>query len=294
MMKKIGIFTNKDKDKDLAFTKSLMESIVSMGGNAYLLSDLSDEADAKNNGAIVDEMLSQCEIVFSLGGDGTFLRAARKVYQKGIPILGINLGNLGFLTEIDVGDIHNAVTSIFQNKFEVEDRMMLEASIISSGKVTAKDVALNDVVIARGYLPRIIRLKMYIDGVLTDTFPGDGLIVSTPTGSTAYSLAAGGPIVEPNTDLIIATPICPHILYSRSYITPSDKVYRIDVNEDYHHIATVTVDGQAGYEIKAGDSIEVKKSQYAVKLVRIRKRNFFNVVRNKIYTRGESIRNNEV
>lgn len=293
-MKRIGIYTNKDKDKDLTFTKLLMESIVSMGGDAFLLSDLSDETDTKNSGIIGDERLNQCEVVFSLGGDGTFLKAARKVYRKGIPILGINLGNLGFLTEIDTGDIHSAVASIFQDKFEIENRMMLEARIISGGKTTAKDVALNDVVVSRGYLPRIIRLKMYIDDILTDTFPGDGLIVSTPTGSTAYSLAAGGPIVEPNTDLIIATPICPHLLYSRSYITPSDKIFRITVNEDYHHIATVTVDGQVGYEIKAGDSIEVKKSQYTVKLVRIKKRNFFNVVRNKIYTRGESIRNNEV
>lgn len=293
-MKRIGIFTNRDKDKDLKYTKLLAESIAMQGGEVIIPSDLAKDIGIKSKYEDEKEFLNNSEIIISLGGDGTFLKAARKVYGMGIPIMGINLGNLGFLTEVETGDVHSAVSSILEDKFELENRMMLEARIVSDGRTIARDVAVNDVVISRGCLPRITRLKMYIDDVLTETFPGDGLIVSTPTGSTAYTLAAGGPIVEPNTDLIIATPICPHILYSRSYITSSDKVYRIAVDEDYHHNATVTVDGQTGYEIKAGDYVEIRKSQHYVKLARLKKRNFFNVVRYKIYTRGESIRNNEV
>lgn len=293
-MKRIGIFTNRDKDKDLKYTKLLAESITMQGGEVIIPSDLAKDIGIKSKYEDEKEFLNNSEIIISLGGDGTFLKAARKVYGMGIPIMGINLGNLGFLTEVETGDVHSAVSSILEDKFELENRMMLEARIVSDGRTIARDVAVNDVVISRGCLPKITRLKMYIDDVLTETFPGDGLIVSTPTGSTAYTLAAGGPIVEPNTDLIIATPICPHILYSRSYITSSDKVYRIAVDEDYHHNATVTVDGQTGYEIKAGDYVEIRKSQHYVKLARLKKRNFFNVVRYKIYTRGESIRNNEV
>ncbi|HPD01147.1 MAG TPA: NAD(+)/NADH kinase, partial [Acetivibrio sp.] len=139
-------------------------------------------------------------------------------------------------------------------------------------------------------ISRIIHLKTYINDSFMDLYPGDGLIISTPTGSTAYSLSAGGPLVEPDVDLIIATPICPHLLYSRSFITTGDRVVKVVVDESYEYEAMVTVDGQKGYEVKGGDLIVTKKSQQRFPMIRLNnKRNFFDVLRGKIYDRGESM-----
>jgi NAD+ kinase len=176
----------------------------------------------------------------------------------------------------------------------VEERMMLETSIIRDNKVIGRDTALNDIVISRGALSRILHVKTYINDVFVDMFPGDGLIVSSPTGSTAYSLSAGGPIVEPDIDLIIVSPICPHILYSRSFITAGDRKVKAVIDEAYSHKAMVTVDGQKGHEIRGGDIIEVKKSIHTIKLIRINPKNFYNILRSKIYFRGESLKNDEV
>jgi NAD+ kinase len=229
-----------------------------------------------------------------LGGDDTFLKVARKAQVKNKPILGINLGNLGFLTEVEKSEIDNAIERIITDSYEVENRMMLEASIYSKGNIIVRELALNDVVISRGALSRILHLKTYINNEYVDAFPGDGLIISSPTGSTAYSLSAGGPIVEPDIDLVIVTPICPHILYSRSFITAGDRTVRVEVAESYTHEAMVTIDGQMGYEIKGGDYIEIKKAEKFVKMIRMNRKNFFNILRTKIYDRGECIRKDEI
>ncbi|NTV90129.1 MAG: NAD(+)/NADH kinase, partial [Clostridiales bacterium] len=203
---------------------------------------------------------------------------------------GINLGNLGFLAEVDRNDIEEAVNRLINDNYSVEERMMLEVDIYRNGAKEVTEVALNDVVISRGAISRILHVKTLINDSYIDTFPGDGLIVSTPTGSTAYSLSAGGPIVEPGNDLMIITPICPHILYSRSFITAGSSEVKALLDEDFHHIAMVTIDGQEAYDIKGGDRVEVRKSRFTAKLVRINSRNFFNVLRAKIYNRGENIR----
>lgn len=287
-MRRIGIITNRDKDKDLKYTRILVNSIIKRGGEVKISSDIAKDICVPDAGMSENEVLDSSEMLICLGGDGTFLKVARKAYEKKLPILGINLGNLGFLTEVEKSDIDNAVECVINNKYEIENRMMLEASVMSGGKVVARDVALNDIVISRGAISRILHLKMYINDIFADSFPGDGLIVSSPTGSTAYSLSAGGPIVEPDINLIIMTPICPHILYSRSFITTGSRIVRVDVDENYHDTAMVTVDGQKGYEVRSGDSIEIKKASQSVELVRINPRNFFHVLRSKIYTRGES------
>ena len=293
-MKRIGVITNIDKDKDLKYTRILVDSIKSQGGIAVLCSDIAKELDLKEEYLCEDEVLSNSELVISLGGDGTFLKVARQALDKDMPLLGINLGSLGFLTEIDKNEITTAVGHIIKDEFEIENRMMLEATIMRNGNVIAKDTALNDIVISRGAISRILHLKMYMNNAFADTFPGDGLIISSPTGSTGYSLSAGGPIVEPDIDLIIVTPICPHILYSRSFITSGSGNIKVVVDEDYFHTAMVTVDGQEGYEIIGGDNIYIKKSDYLVKIIRISPRNFFNVLRTKIYDRGENLTKNEI
>lgn len=290
----IGVLTNREKDKSLEYTGMLVRDILRKGALVKLCSDISLELKLSDDGLDEEAVIEKSDILICLGGDGTFLKIARKAYNKGIPILGINLGSLGFLTEVEKTDLSNTVDCLIHGKYEIEERIMLEASIISEGKVISKDVALNDVVISRGALSRILHVKTYINNDFADSFPGDGVIVSSPTGSTAYSLSCGGPIVEPDLDLMIVTPICPHILYSRSFITKGDRVVKLVVDESYCHDAMVTIDGQEGKTIRGGDYIEVKKAPYTVKLIRINTRNFFNILRTKIYDRGERLRRDEI
>ncbi|HHV96658.1 MAG TPA: NAD(+)/NADH kinase [Clostridiaceae bacterium] len=297
-MKNVGVIVNTDRDTELKYTGILASCLCKAGANVVMLSEIAEKLNIDScfirKKSKEREIIKDADILVCLGGDGTFLKAARAVYKKNIPILGINLGNLGFLTEVEKNEIEEAVNCLMVGKYIVEERMMLEATIIRNDKIIGNDTALNDIVISRGALSRILRVKTYINDVFVDMFPGDGLIVSSPTGSTAYSLAVGGPIVEPDIDLIIVSPICPHILYSRSFITASNRKVRAVIDEDYGHKAMVTVDGQKGYEIRGGDIVEVQKSNYTIKLIRINPKNFYNILRSKIYFRGESLRKNEV
>lgn len=293
-MKKIGVIVNRDKDKNLKYTKILVESLTKRGVDAVITSDISEGIGLKDNGLDEEDVFENSDTIVCLGGDGSFLNVARKVYKRNLPILGINLGSLGFLTEVDKNDIEKAVEHIVEGRYCVEERMMLETAIMRDDKILGEDVALNDIVISRGALSRILHVRTYINDTFVDSFPGDGLIVSTPTGSTGYTLSVGGPIVEPDIDLIIVSPICPHILYSRSFITTGHRSVKAVIEENYSHNAMVTIDGQKGYEVRGGDVVKVKKSDYTVKLIRINPRNFFNILRNKIYYRGEKLLENEV
>ena len=164
---------------------------------------------------------------------------------------------------------------------------MLSSKIYKNDKLYAQDVAINDVVISRGGIPRILHLSTFIDNNFFEMFPCDGIVVSTPTGSTAYSLSAGGPIVEPTSKLIIVTPICPHLLYSRSFISDEEHRIKICVAEGFQHDAIVTVDGQKTYEITGGDYIEVEKTDSKVRILKIHSKNFFTILRKKFYDRKE-------
>lgn len=294
LMNRIGIITNSGRDNGYRNTVFLAESIIRRGRTAVMSDELAKSTGIGEPCGDEDDVVNNCDMVICLGGDGTFLKAARKVYGKDLPMLGINLGSLGFLTEVDRNNIDKAIEKVFNNEYEVEERMMLDAVIYRKDAEPLRDIALNDVVIARGAVSRILNVKTYINNIFVDTFPGDGLIVSSPTGSTAYSLSAGGPIVEPDMDLLLVTPICPHILYSRSFVAkPYSKVKAV-VDEEYRHGAMVTLDGQEGYEINGGDFVEIKKSAHSVKLVKINPRNFFNILRTKIYYRGEYLKKDEV
>jgi NAD+ kinase len=285
-MKNIGIITNNEKDIGFAYTNMLIQSIIKHGGQAVLpTQSVTRGMDGLDNE--VDEICSKCDLIICLGGDGTFLKTARTAYLYNLPILGINLGSLGFLTDIEKGEIDKAVENIFDNKFNIEERMMLTYKIYKCGKLHAEDVAINDVVISRAGIPRILHLSTYIDDNFFDMFPGDGIVVATPTGSTGYSMSAGGPIAEPTSKLILVSPICPHMLYSRSFVADYERRVRICVSDGFEHTALVTADGQKNYEITGGDYIEIEKAHTIVKILKIHSKNFFTVLRNKIYDRKE-------
>lgn len=293
-MKNIGIITNLDKDNDYTYTRLLADSITRHGGIPLVPDSLAEISGVGVPCGSEEDMIDASDTVVCIGGDGTLLKAAAKIYSKGLPIMGVNLGNLGYLTEVDKNKIDQAITQLFEGRYKIEERMMLEAVVTRKGSSIIKDVTLNDVVITRGAVSRILHVKAYINDMFLDMFPGDGLIISSPTGSTAYSLSAGGPIVEPDTNLMVVTPICPHILYSRSFVTKADSVVKAVIAEEFEHCAMVSLDGRQGHEIQNGDSVEVRRSGYTLKLIKFGTLDFFNILRSKIYFRGESLKKDEV
>jgi NAD+ kinase len=220
-------------------------------------------------------------LVIVLGGDGTLLAAARAFARTTTPILSVNLGSLGFLTEIPLSDLYPTLESWCDNCAEIEVRSMMHAELVRDGKVIHHWDALNDVVVAKGTIARMGDFTVEIDNQLVATFRADGIIVSTPTGSTAYNLAADGPIVMPNVNAMLVTPICPHLLTIRPIVTPGDSTVRVRVvgvpNEIY-----LTVDGQEAVEMHLGDYVHCQRSEASVRLLRSRPNGLFSVLRSKL------------
>lgn len=227
-----------------------------------------------------------------LGGDGTLLGAAREVGKYGIPILGVNLGGLGFLTSIPLKGLYPAIERMLKGELEVESRLMLETKVLRTEKEICRFLVLNDVVINKGPLARIIDLDVAINGQFLTTFRADGLIISTPTGSTAYNLSAGGPILYPTMTSFILTPICPFALSNRPIILPdSDTVY-IKMGKDSEEKVSLTLDGQVGFELFYGDKVMIHKSSERIKLIRSPDQSYFEILRAKLMWGGATYNKN--
>lgn len=221
------------------------------------------------------------DLIITLGGDGTLLSCARSLAGSGILILGVNLGHLGFLTDLELPDLFPYLDKLLAGEFSIEERMMLAAEVWRQGSLAASFTGLNDVVLSKGPLSRIVMLETHVDNEYLSTYRADGIIVSSPTGSTAYSLSAGGPIVDPGLGVILVTPICPHTLYARPFVLDDRQTVRIVLKSDYPDIM-VTIDGQVGFYLKQGDQIVVGKSPFTTRLVKLRNRPFFEVLRVKL------------
>ena len=228
--------------------------------------------------------------VIVLGGDGTLLGAARKVGRYGLPILGINLGGLGFLTEIPSKMLYKNIERLIAGQIAVETRLMLQARVLRDNEEKCSFSVLNDVVINKGALARIIDLRVSIDGRFLTTFRADGLIISSPTGSTGYNLSAGGPILYPDLEALIVTPICPFTLTHRPIILPDTSVIEIKMGENSQEV-TLTFDGQVGFDLMDNDSVIVSKSEEKLKLIKSPDQDYFDILRTKLKW-GESSYNN--
>jgi len=239
------------------------------------------------------ECPKDASVMISIGGDGTFLSAARLAYPNDVPVIGVNLGNLGFLTEIEPEDIEKKIQMILSDDFQIEERMVLDVTINIKGEAQIVNFALNDAVISKSSMSKILHLGLSINRQFIDVVSGDGIIVASATGSTAYSMSAGGPIVEPDLNILLVTPICPHSLFSRPFVTARDRVVKVAVDDSSEN-ATASVDGKDFYELKSEDYIEVAKAPKPLLLIRLHDRNFYDVLRNKIYKRGESLNGHEV
>lgn len=277
MLKKIGIIPNTKKDKNLRVTKKLIEALKCCM-EIYIEDLLNEEI---SDVCICEDIYEKAECIIVLGGDGTILRAAEKCARKKIPILGVNLGRIGFMTEIEIDEIKEAVEALCKGDYLVENRMMIKVSVIS-GSETREYHALNDVVIGKTDDAKLIYMNLYSGGDMINKYVADGLIISTPTGSTGYNISAGGPVVNPLMRLFIATPICAHMLTARPVIMPSEEKIEVVLESDGVNDAIVTVDGNVTGKIGNGDKVVITMSQYTTDIIRIKKESFYNVFTGKL------------
>jgi NAD+ kinase len=222
------------------------------------------------------------DLVVVLGGDGTMISAARIIGGRDIPILGVNLGSLGFLTEITLDELYPLLSDCLQGDFRFTERMMLDCKVLRSGSEIAHHQVLNDVVINKGALARILDLATKVDCHHLTTFKADGLIISSPTGSTGYSLSAGGPIIHPGMNCLVITPICPHTLTNRPIVVADNSLVGITVTSLDDEDVYLTLDGQVGLELKSGDVIQVRRADYCSRLVNSKSKDFFEILRTKL------------
>ena len=250
---------------------------------------VADESDTfiakrkKTKSATKEELPAHCDMIIVFGGDGTFLSIARQMIWKSIPILGVNLGQLGFLTEVKVEEVYEALTEVIAGKYTVQERSMLEACVKRKGKELFCLPVLNDVAITKSAIARVIDFQLSLNEVPVAHIKADGLIAATPTGSTAYSLAAGGPIVHPRVNGIIITAICPHSLNVRPLVIPEDAVVVVELLQKDGDIM-LTLVGLFGYELHQGDQISITKyKRHSLKVVQSPKRDYFELLRTKLY-----------
>jgi len=255
-MNNIGVCVNLNKDADFFVTKNIISIAEKLGASCEIVKEGKDY-----------------DFIISLGGDGTFLATSRRFFNN--KIVGVNLGNLGFLSEIDKNNIEVGLKNILEGKFTLEKRFLLESSI--NGK---EIIALNDIVINKGSLTKMLNLDVYFDNRFVDNYVADGFIVSTPTGSTAYSLSAGGPIVDPKVDVLIMNPICPHSLHQRPIIISADTEVKI-VSKVGEFL--ISADGQEPIKSENLDSVIIKRSKKNIEIIRVTENSFFDIVREKFH-----------
>lgn len=228
-----------------------------------------------------EQAFQGADLLVCFGGDGTILHAAKVADRHGLPVLGVNLGSVGFMAELEVGELAQ-LGRLTQGKYRVEERMMLDVSVRREGKTVCRELALNDAVITKGAVARIIDLDVKADGVLVGRFSGDGVIVSTPTGSTAYAMSAGGPIVEPTAENLLVTPICPHALHARSFVLDRNRQVTVRMGKLSRKTAYLSVDGGKAVRLGGGDRVELRRAQSRARLVKLTDRSFYSVVNQKL------------
>lgn len=275
-MRNIGINVNRSKDTEGTILKSIIDIIAK-----FIL-----EPNIKifnNTEGLNEKAVKDLDFIISLGGDGTLLGTAREIAKYNIPILGVNIGNLGFLTEVESSEVEYAIKAIQNREYDIEERMMLVCSV-KRKEIEKNFLCLNDTVLSKGTLARMAKYEIYIDDMFYSSFTADGVIISTPTGSTAYSLSAGGPIMFPTLKLIAITPICPHSLGIRTIVIDSSSKVNVRIQKK-HESVFLTVDGQQSLEVTEEDIIKVSMSPLKCRLIKLESYDYFNILRKKITSR---------
>ncbi len=285
-MKNIGIISNNKNKRALSIAKEIYDFLIGKKINVFLL-DGDKMPDIYKLPALLEkDFTSQVDSLISVGGDGTFLRASKYSFKREIPIMGINVGNLGFLAEVSIENMYKAIEYVLEETYEIEDRMLIEAVIYRNEKIISDDnnpyIALNEFTINRTMFAKLITVEVIINDFPVMNFRADGVIISTPTGSTAYSLSAGGPVVEPKNEVMIVTPICAHTLCSRSIVISPKNELKVRIKARNKN-ASLNVDGvRKNVDIQPEDIFKIKKSNLKLKLITFDKDIFFKIFKDKL------------
>ncbi len=280
-MAKITVIRKKGDDLAAQLGLEIKDWFEQRGAKVLLLENVAHHNRQTDRENFALQIQAESLAVVVLGGDGTLLSVTRHLKDQSIPVLGVNIGGMGFLTEVSMEECYRFFEDILAQRFEVERRMRLQATFFRNDNCIVDSTVLNDVVINKAALARIVDLEVTIDGLPLTTYRADGLIVSTATGSTAYNLSAGGPIVYPTAETIILTPICEFSLTNRSIVLPGDADIDIRVGAKATNV-TLTCDGQVGCELQAGDLVHVKQASQPLLLVKSRQEDYFTILRNKL------------
>lgn len=285
------IITNSEKDKNLETTRCIYEYLTSHGRSCtvreYQKLDRQERltGNSKTGYTDADWIPEETECILVLGGDGTLIQAARDTVERRIPLLGINLGNLGYLTEIEKSGVPDAMDKLMADEYILEPRMMLKGTVCREQEDKVHNLALNDIVVNRAGALRVIDYEIYVNGEFLNRYSADGMIVSTPTGSTGYSLSAGGPIVSPMASMIVVTPICPHTLTARSIVLSGEDRVTIRLGSGRRterEEAFAAFDGEVSVPMATGDYVEIHRSEKTADILKISKISFLEVLRNKM------------
>lgn len=279
-MKHFLIITNKEKDKNLKITKDICHHLQLKGAECYISDNYS------KNKIIPLQVPEKTECILVIGGDGTILNTATKIIGKNIPILGINLGTLGFLAEVGVNDIHETLDDLIEDNYQIENRIMLNCEIYRKGILIDSYKALNDIVISKSSYANVVGFNIAINETEIDTYYADGIILSTPTGSTAYNLSAGGPILNPTCKNFVLNPICPHSLTTRCVVLAKDDIVTLRILEQSagrrYPDPVVVYDGRIGVELHARDEIRIYKSEEVTPFIKMTKISFAKILKDKL------------
>ncbi len=279
-MKTIGLISNLNKDKITGLLEDIHTWMAGRDVDMLLDEECAQRINWSHGTCPRRELVSRSDCLMILGGDGTLLNSARLAAPSRVPVFGVNMGRLGFLTEVDVPQLFKALDLLLNGEYYIEERMMLEASVIRDKKASLPLMGLNDAVITKGAFARLIILDTVVDRRHFNTYYADGVIIATPTGSTAYSLSAGGPLVVPELDLLLFTPICPHALWARPLVIPPDSEVQVTLQSTQGEVM-LTVDGQLGMHLQYGDIVRVKKSNCRARFIKLNNQTFFDILREK-------------
>ena len=284
-MDKFFIIANRQKDKELKTARKVEAYLNSKGKSCILREETSEQKVRSNHYTDVEKIPKDVECIIVIGGDGTLLQAARDVVNRQIPLLGINMGTLGYLAEIDRSSIDGALNHLVLDEYTIEKRMMLNGKVYHKEELIAEDVALNDIVIGRDGPLHVTRFHNYVNGEFLNSYTADGIIIATATGSTGYSLSAGGPIVSPETNILIMTPVAPHTLNTRSVIFPAEDEITVEIGEGSQGCeakAVVSFDGDTNVPMRTADRVAIRRSVKDTQIIKISNISFLEVLRRKM------------
>ena len=281
---KISVFSNLHRDDVYDIAKEAVEVLSKFCDEVYISEKFKDIFDANVTFVPKNKMMELCDLAIAIGGDGTTLKIAKLASFYNKKVLGINAGRLGFMSGLEKDELE-LLNHLGSGEFTVDERMMLKACVYKNGELLSENHCLNDAVITRGSLARLIDINVASEGRIVTQIRADGMIVSTPTGSTAYSMAAGVPVLSPDNSCFVVTPICPHSLLNRSVVFSSDKELELFIESDVHNNAFLAIDGKESIPIDNESHIVISKSEYTAKLIKIKPDNFYEILNKKIIER---------